>query len=109
MSREIAFSMNDMLKKNSILWLFILFLLILWVFNQSNQTDSYVIIPYTTFKTLLQEDNIAEVNLQGDKIKGSLRQATALLNSHQPSQYSSSFKRQSFIDVVGRKECGCQC
>ena len=84
--------MNNPLKQNSsVLWLFFLFLLIFWLLNQASQTNTYVAISYTTFKTLLQADNVAEVNLQGDQIKGSLRQAATLANSPQPSQYFISY------------------
>jgi cell division protease FtsH len=84
--------MNESLKnKTSILWYMALFLVVFWFLGQSNSSIIYHDIAYTKFKALLHEDNVAEVDLQGNEIKIILHKAIALTDSNETSQYFKTY------------------
>jgi len=85
--------MNESLKnKTSVLWFMALFLVVFWFLGQSNSSIIYHDISYTKFKTLLHEDNVAEVDLQGNEIKIILHKAIALTDSKETNKTSQYFK-----------------
>lgn len=94
--------MNDFFKENNpTLWFIAFFVFMFWLINQSSTHETYIDIPYTKFKILLEADNILEVSLQGDEIKGMLRQAALLPNTSQPDLTLKGLTIKTYVPTFG--------
>lgn len=84
--------MNTFLKENSsLLWFVFVFSIFYWFLSQQAPTENTADIPYSTFKTLLLDDQVVEVNLRKDQIKAVLRKETSISEQQFPVLYIKTY------------------